>query len=252
MIPAFGLSLLFSVILCLHVVRTGQPLYWLMIILMLPTIGGLIYLVVVVLPSLAGGATARRLGQGAIEALDPMREYREARAACDDTPTVHNQMRQARAAAALDRHQEAEALYREAAVGVHADDPALLLGRALSLIELGRHGEALRLLKGMGLEGGVGGAPAATLALARAHEGLGRASEADDAYQSAVGRVPGLEALGRYCAFLAHSGRSAEAAEMLTEIDRRLAKANPAFRREGRAWRGLAARAIADAAFGKV
>ncbi len=33
--------------------------------------------------------------------------------------------------------------YAEAATGVHADDPALLLGRALSLIELGRAGEAL-------------------------------------------------------------------------------------------------------------
>ena len=35
MLPAFGLSLLFSVGLCVHAVRSGQAMYWLFIILML-------------------------------------------------------------------------------------------------------------------------------------------------------------------------------------------------------------------------
>jgi len=89
-----------------------------------------------------------------------------------------------------------------------------------------------------------GARPPSALALGRANEGLGRTSEADTAYQWAAGRLPGLEGLGRYAAFLAHVGRMGEAAEALAEIDRRLAKANPMFRREGRAWRDLAARAI--------
>jgi hypothetical protein len=147
MIPAFGLSLVFSVALCVHAVRTGQSMYWLMIILLLQPLGGLVYLIAIVLPGVAGGPAARRLGQGARAALDPTREYREARAACDDTPTVHNLMRLAKAAAAQGRHKEAEQLYGRAATGIHADDPALLLGRAQSLLELGRHAEALALLE---------------------------------------------------------------------------------------------------------
>ena len=43
MLPAFGLSLLFSIALCVHVVRTNQAMYWLMIILMLQPLGGLVY-----------------------------------------------------------------------------------------------------------------------------------------------------------------------------------------------------------------
>jgi hypothetical protein len=150
MFPVFGLSLLFSLALCVHVVRTGQAYWWLFIILMLQPLGGIVYLVAIVLPGMAGAPTVRRFGQGAIEAIDPGREYREAKAACDDTPTVHNQMRLAKAAAELGRHDEAEQLYGRAATGVHADDPTLLLGRAVSLIELGRHAEALVLLEALG------------------------------------------------------------------------------------------------------
>jgi hypothetical protein len=243
MIPVFGLSLVFSVALCVHAVRTGQSMYWLMIILLLQPLGGLVYLIAIVAPGLAGGPTARRIGRGARAALDPTREYREAKAACDDTPTVHNLMRLAKAAAAQGRHAEAEQLYGQAATGVHADDPTLLLGRAVSLIELGRHAEALSVLDRLDHDTDASRTPATALALGRAYEGLGKTSEADTAYQWAAGRLPGLEGLARYAAFLARSGRGQEAAETLAEIDRRLAAANPAFRAEGRAWRDLAARA---------
>jgi hypothetical protein len=247
MLPVFGVSLLFSIALCVHVVRTDQQIYWLWIILLIPTIGALIYLAAVVVPSLATGPAARRLGQGAREVLDPTREYREAGAACGETPTVHNQMRLARAAAALGHHEEAQALYGKATQGIHAEDPVLLMGRAVALIELSRFEEALTLLDVMGKDADKGRTPAAAVALGRAFEGLGRIGEADTAYQWAAGRLPGLEGVGRYAAFLARTGRRDEAAEAIAEMDRRIAKANPQFRREGRAWRDLAARALAGA-----
>jgi hypothetical protein len=230
-----------------HVVRTNQPMFWLMIILMLQPLGGLVYLAAIVLPSMAGGRTARRLGQGAREVMDPTREYRDAQKACEDALTVHNQMRLAKAAAALGRHEEAQTVYGQATQGVHAGDPALLLGRAESLIELGRHDEALGLLATLEREADAGRAPWIDLALGRALEGLGRSSEADAAYRSAAGRVPGLEGLARYAAFQARSGRIDEARQSLVEIDRRLAGANPVFRKEGRHWRDLAARAVGAA-----
>jgi len=245
MLPVFGLSLLFSIALCVHVVRTNQPMFWLMIILMLQPLGGLVYLVAIVLPSMAGGPTARRVAQGARESFDPGREYREARAASDEAPTVHNQMRLAKAAAALGRHDEAERLFAHASTGVHADDPVLLLGRATALIELGRPAEALALLEKLGQDGDQGRTPQAALALGRAYDALGRPAEADTAYQWAAGRMPGLEGLGRYAAFLARTGRGGEAREAIVEMDRRIASANPQFRREGRHWRDLAARAVA-------
>jgi len=220
--PFFGggllLSLLVTVLLCVHVVRTNQSMFWIFVLVFLGPIGWLIYLGAVILPEMLGGTRAKRMGMAARDALDPTREYRTAKAAVADTPTVHNRMRLAAAAAGLGKHAEAEQLYAEAAQGIHADDPALLLGRANALIELGRTDEA-----------------------------LGRFSEADAAYQFAAGRLTGLEALARYAAFLARVGRKPEAADHLAEIDRRIERANPQFRREGRAWRDLAAQALARA-----
>ncbi|HWA62824.1 MAG TPA: tetratricopeptide repeat protein [Caulobacteraceae bacterium] len=239
-----GLSLLFSIALCVHVVRTNQQMYWLWIILMFQPLGGLVYLVAVVVPGVFGGTTARRLGQAARETLDPTREYRRAKALCDDAPTVANQMRLANAAAALGRHDEAEKLFGQALTGIHADDPALLLGRANALIELGRYGEALPLLDKLDEDAGHGRTPQAALALARTYEGLGRMSEAEPAYQWASERLPGLEGLARYAAFLARAGRKGEARDIVAEIDKRVERTRGAFRAEARAWRDLAAQAL--------
>ena len=239
----FGLSLIFSIALCVHVVRSGQQTFWLWIILMFQPLGGIVYLVAVIGPELLGGRTARRFGEAARETLDPNREYREAKAAFADTPTVRNQSRLAAAEAELGRYAEAERLYAEAAQGVHAEDPVLLLGRANALLELNRPDEALLLLQQLSRDP-EGRTPAASLAQGRAYEALGRVSEAEAAYDWAAGRLPGLEGLGRQAAFLARSGRKTQAQELLAELDRRLAKTNPQFRKEGRKWRDLAAAAI--------
>ncbi|HEY1425766.1 MAG TPA: PLDc N-terminal domain-containing protein [Caulobacteraceae bacterium] len=241
-----SISLLISIALCVHVVRTNQQIFWIFVILFVPVLGSLVYIVAVIVPEMVGGTRAKRMGMAARDALDPTREYRMAKNAVADTGTVHNQMRLAAAAAALGRHGEAEQLYAEAAHGIHADDPALLLGRANALIELGRQPEALPLLDKLADEQATR-SPTTALAQARVYEALGRYKEADGAYQWAAGRLPGLEALARYAVFLAGSGRREEAADHLAEIDRRIERSNAQFRRESRPWRDLAAQALARA-----
>ena len=246
MIPVFGLSLILSLLLCVHVVRSKREIFWIFIILLFQPLGGLVYLFAIVLPEFLGGRTARRFGAVARETLDPGRDYREAKAAHDDSPTVANAMRLARAAVALGRHEEAERLYAEAAVSIHADDPTLLLGRANALVELGRFADALRVLEQLSAGGEAAATPQATLTLARVYEGLGRTDEAGKAYESAAARLPGLEGMARYAAFLAHTGRRDEAEPMLKELDRRAGRADAAFRKEARAWRDFAYKAVQD------
>jgi hypothetical protein len=242
--PFLGFSFIIAIALCVHVVRTNQQIYWLMIILMLQPLGGIVYFVAIILPSLMGGRTAQKLGSAARETLDPHREYREAKAAHEDAPTVRNQSRLAAAAAHMGRHDEAERLYGEAAQGVYAADPVLLLGRANALLELKRPSEALALLDRLAQDADHVRTAAEALAKARAYEGLGRDPEAEAAYVWAAEHLAGFEATARYAAFQARTGRRAEAAEALADIDRRLARTNPQFRKEGRVWRDLAAAAI--------
>lgn len=178
--------------------------------------------------------------------LDPLREYREAKQSCEDTPTVRNQSRLAHAATALGRHAEAERLYAEAAHGIHADDPALLLGRANALLELDRAAEALSVLERLTQDPSEGHTPTAILALGRAYEAVGRTAEADAALAEAAQRMPGFEGQARYAAFMARNGRKPEAQAAIAEMDKRLTKLAAQFRKEGRHWRDLAAKALAE------
>ena len=239
-----GLSLLFSIALCVHVVRTGQQMYWLMIILLFQPLGGLVYLIAIVAPEFLGGAKAQKARQVARQVLDPQREYREAGQAVDDTPTVANRARLAAAAAGLGKHAEAERLYAEALQGMYADDPQLLLGRANALIELDRAAEALPLLEGLSAQSPAARTPNVALAMGRAYHALGRHAEADTALRWAAAHLPGFEGMARYAVFLAQTGRKDEAREALAEIDKRLAKTHSHFRKEARGWRDLAAAAV--------
>jgi hypothetical protein len=189
-------------------------------------------------PGIFGGAG--RAAARTSRALDPGREYREAKAALADTPTVRNRARLAAAAAALGRHEEAERLFAEAAQGVHAEDPALALGRALALLELNRPQEALDALSRA--EGEP--SPAHTLALGRAYDALGRPEDADATLKLASEQVPGFEGQARYAAFLARHGRREDARALLTDMDQRLRKLSGPFRKEGRRWRDVAAKAL--------
>lgn len=236
MIPVFGVSLVFSILMCVHVHRTGRELYWMFIILIFQPLGGVIYALLNVLPDILGGSTARRIGQQARQTLDPTRTYRAAREACDDSPTAGNRMRLAQAAFDLQRYDEAEELYREAAQGIHADDPVLMLGRAEALVELGRFAEALPILEALGDHGEKGRTPAAAIAMGRAYHALGQYAEADDAFVWATERMPGLEAWARYAAFLSETGRTDEAREIVADLAKRYAKTQSHFRAEAKHW----------------
>lgn len=232
-------------LLCgVHAVRSGQNTFWLWILVIAPGLGPLIYFFAVLLPEWLGGRTARTVGRAARAALDPERDYRNAKAALDDTPTIGNRMKLAQAAEALGRWEEAEREWAQSAQGQWAEDPTILRGHANALLELGRWQEALTRLEQVQALGREGETPQARLALARAYEGLGRNEDADAAYRFAADRVPGLEAGGRYVAFLAKSGRRGDAELGLAELNRRLAKIAPPLRGEARVWRDLAARAL--------
>ena len=233
-----------AILLCWHVMRTGRDTFWMWIVLMAPGIGSLVYIALNIIPDLVGGSTAQKVGRAARATLDPNREYREAKQACDDTPTVRNQSRLATAAAQAGKPAEAEALFRAAAQGVHAEDPVLLLGLANALLGLRRPADALEVLDRLGKDEAHGRTPAAALALGRAYEDLGRISEADTALQWACERMPGFEALARYAAFMARNGRQAEAREVVAELDKRLAKLRGPFRKEALTWRDHAAAAL--------
>jgi hypothetical protein len=233
-----------SVLCGIHVLRTGREMFWLWLFIIGPLIAPAFYLFAVLIPEWMGGRTARGLGRATQQVLDPDRDYRNAMRALEDTPTIGNRMKVAQAAAALGRWDDAEAQWAQCVDSHWAEDPAVLMGHANALLELGRYQEALTRLEQLKKLGREGETPVVALAFARAYEGLGRSQEADDAYRFAADRVPGLEAGGRYVAFMAKLGRREDAEIGLAELDRRLQKIAPPLRAEARVWRDIAAKAL--------
>jgi hypothetical protein len=244
MILGLILTYLPSLVCGIHVVRTGREMYWLWIFVIAPMLGPALYFFAVLVPEWMGGRTARGLGRATQQALDPERDFRNAMRALEDTPTIGNRMKVAQAAAALGRWDDAEAQWAQCVDSHWAEDPAVLMGHANALLELRRYQEALTRLEQLKKLGREGETPVVALAFARAYEGLGRNQEADDAYRFAADRVPGLEAGGRYVAFMAKLGRREDAEIGLAELDRRLAKIAPPLRPEARVWRDIAAKAL--------
>lgn len=241
---ALTLTYLPSLLCGIHVVRTRREMFWLWLFIIGPLIAPAFYFFAVLVPSWMGGTGARKVGQVARQTLDPERDYRNALRTLEDTPTVGARMKVAHAAAALGRWSDAEAQWALASEGAWADDPAILMGHAISLLELGRYADALKKLEKLKAQGPEGKTPTVALAFARAYEGLGRNEEAEDAYRFAADRVPGLESGGRYVAFMAKTGRREDAEIGFQEIERRLAKIAPPLRAEARTWRDLAAKAL--------
>ena len=88
-----GLHILVALFFAVHAVRSGQQMYWLIILFSFPLLGSLVYFLAIYLPDSRLQHGARKVVASAAKALDPTRELREARAAFDYTPTAQNQMR---------------------------------------------------------------------------------------------------------------------------------------------------------------
>ena len=236
--PLLILSFVIQVSLIIHVFRTGRPIWWIFLILFAPGIGSVLYLVLEILPSTGIFSSVRKAERKVINALDPTRELRAAQEAYDLTPTVGNRLRLAHASAEIGDFSNAEMLYRDCLEGQFVDDPAALLGHARTLVELGRHKEAIERINQLRVFGREGAAEA--LVFARAAEALGQNEEAEEAYAFAAPRIPTLEAQARFIRFLRHVGKDVDARRELQEFDVRLSRVPRHFQSDARKWRTLA------------
>jgi len=139
-----GLHVIVALFFAVHVVRTHQNMYWLLLLFAFPLLGSLVYLFAIYLPSLRESRGGRAATRAISQLVDPNRAVREARVNFDRAPTVEHRMRLG--AALLEAGQAGEALehYQAAANGPFATDPALLLGLAKAQFSVGQHaaGEA--------------------------------------------------------------------------------------------------------------
>jgi hypothetical protein len=217
---ALGLNFLLALLCAVHVIRSGQPLYWLFILFAFPLLGSLVYILAVYLPSSRLERGALKAVSAAAKALDPGREVRVARAEFDEAPTAQNQMRLA--AALLDAGEAGEAaeLYEGALKGPFASDPDLRYGAARSFVECQRHAEALTHLQELRRTRPDYRPDGVALLVARAYAGTSRPAEAREEFERAVQRFNTFEARAEYAIWALSVGDAPTAARLQAEIDR--------------------------------
>ncbi len=214
-----GLHVLVALFFAVHVVRTGQPIYWLFILFSFPLLGSIVYFLVIYLPNSRLDRGARRAVAVAARSLDPGRELREARAAFEFTPTAQNQMRLAAALLQSGAAQEAAANYEACLTGPFRNDLEIRYGAARAHFDSGAFARAIDCLQQIQAADPAFRAEAVHLLLARSLAAAGRHDAARAEFTAAQRRFGSFDARAEFAIWAYGQGDPATAAHLQGEID---------------------------------
>jgi hypothetical protein len=221
-----GVHILLALFCAVHVVRSGQQLYWIFILFGFPLLGSIVYIFAVYLPDSRLERGAMKAVSAAARALDPGKEVRIARADFDETPTAQNQMRLAAALLSAGDAEEAAELYESALKGPFASDPDLRYGAARSFVECQRYQEALVHLEELRKTRPDYRPDGVALLVARSYAGTSRPAEAREEFERAIAKFGTFEAQAEYAIWALTTGDAATAARLQTEIDKTTSRWN--------------------------
>ena len=219
MFPAISIYLILAVALAVHALKTGRSQWWIFILLFLPFAGSIAYIVVEIIPATFQTRTARQMGKGIGTMLDPNRELRERLAEAELVDSVDAKRALAEECEKRGQWQEAIRLYKAAATGIFAGDPAVLLGLARAQLGASDAPGCLETLHKLETQASLRNQEAQLL-LARALESTGRTEEALAEYEAVSRYYAGFEARSRYALLLLKQGRVEQARELFQEIVR--------------------------------
>ena len=210
-----------QVMLIIDVIRNGRNQTWIYVLMFLPGPGTVAYLLMEVYPRFYGNRHVRTVRAKAVHALDPEREVRAARDALDLADTAANRIRLANAMTALGRHAEALPLLREA---VERGPLDMRTGEKLARAEYetGDAAGALATLDANPPPSAQSDRDRQLLLRAKILEALGRKEEALALYADLVTRLPGEEGRCRYAALLLDQGWDKKALAVLEEVESRM------------------------------
>jgi hypothetical protein len=240
-----GLVLLGLLVICVvHAVRTGNVFPWIYVLVFLPAIGPAIYFFMMILPGLLRGRGARTLASGAARVIDPNKDFRAAMRDLEMVGSVD--AKRAFAEQLMQRGQYADAaeMYRNAAQGQFANDPALLLGLARALFLNGDGGGAQASLDALQAADPSFVSEDAHLIYARALELQGKNDEAAEEYRRLVPYFAGEEARTRYAQLLDRMGQPEEARALYTQVIKNLDGAPSRYRGSQKEWAAIARSAL--------
>jgi hypothetical protein len=229
-----------------HMVRTGRPYWWGLVIFLGSVLGSLVYVITQVIPDLSHEPAARRAVQSVKRALDPEREKKRIAAELEVADTVQNRVRLAAECLALGDVLNAEELYQSCLKGPHATDPYIMLGLAQAQFARGDGAAARRTLEALIAANPDFKSSDGHLLYARALEAVGETAAALHEYENLVEGFPGEEARARYALLLKRVDRPVDAQAVFKLILARARVAPKYYQRAQREWLELAKEQLAS------
>lgn len=245
MSPLLLLTYAIQIACCVHVVRTGRPLYWVFILLVFPFLSAIVYFIAEVLPELRHHPSARRTVRNVRNRIDPDRDRRDAAKLLKAADTPENRRRLAEESLRSGDYAHASELYEQALKGLYATDPDLMLGLAKAQFGLGDSAQARATLDALITANPGFRSADGHLLYARAVEDTADAAAAIHEYEAVVQGYPGEEARARFGLLLKRQGEHARARSVFQEILDRSDAAPRYYQREQRDWIDVAKRELA-------
>jgi hypothetical protein len=240
------LSVLLHVVLVVHAIQRHRGNGWLLLILMLPGAGALLYLL-----SMARDAVLRRArvtsasARAPRQAPDPDRELRLRRASLALADNLLNRLALALTCLKHGRYGEAAELFESLDDGECPDDPLILLGLARSRFGLEQFQAAKRSLDRLIAANPDFRSEAGHLLYARSLEALGEVQDALHEYETLTAYSRAPEAHCRRALLLTSLGRACEAKALYQALLHSLRRAPRNYARLHHQWITLAEREIA-------
>jgi len=231
-----GFIYFFQILMIIHVVRTGRNMYWVMILLMAPGIGGLAYLIVELIPDLMNNFHARRAVRGVAKTLNPGADLRQRKKEHKLSGSVDAARHLASELMARGSYYEAIQHYEKALTGLYEHDPDLMLGLATAQFSNKQNEETRKTLDLLIEKNPDFKSPDGHLLYAKAVEACGDAEKALAEYKVVAGSYAGAEAQLRYGLLLERLGHVDEARKEFDEILTAADLAPRHYRKAQREW----------------
>ncbi|WP_422506144.1 hypothetical protein [Stenotrophomonas sp. GZD-301] len=144
-----GLHVLAAIFFAVHAIRSGQSLYWLILLFSFPLLGSVVYFLAIYFPEIRHSRGARQTLRAANRLINPGQDLHNARAELAHAPTLQNRVRLASVLLDAGNVHEALPLFEKAASSPLGDEPHILAGLARARLESGEAALAVEALEGM-------------------------------------------------------------------------------------------------------
>lgn len=214
----FALSILLQVFCLVHALRTGRDRIWIYVILLGSAIGCLAYLIVELVPELAGSRGAQRARKVMSKSLDPTKDLRQHQRAMAVNNSIGNVIAYAEECLNTGNVQQAIDAAQQARKGLFVNDPNLLLVLAKAQFAGGEYAAVRQTLDALIAANPDYKSADGHLLYARSLEALGDLAAAKTEFAALSQYFPGPEAKLHYVRLLRKLGELTTARELLDEL----------------------------------